>query len=211
MSAPDDVTDLYDRAASSWQSGLLRIGFDAAYQKLAERSDTYAPLSGPAAVLDAGTGTGAMARAFLGSASQPCHFDLLDLSPEMLRHARAGLPEDTVCVTGAVGEAPIKPGWYDRVLAAHVIEHCRNPQAALTWLFQRLKPGGVAVFAVSRPHWCTALVRWKWGNAAFREAQVAGMLSRAGFVDVMTAPHEKGPPSRVSCGYLARKPNGLGF
>ncbi|MFL4470877.1 hypothetical protein ACERZ8_13650 [Tateyamaria armeniaca] len=60
--------------------------------------------------------------------------------------------------------------------------------------------------AISKPHWCTALVRWRWGNAAYPPEHSRAMLERAGFTDIITHPFRTGPPSRVSCGYIARRP-----
>ncbi|MEM9551094.1 MAG: methyltransferase domain-containing protein [Pseudomonadota bacterium] len=206
LTAPDQIARIYDRAAASWQSGLERIGFSDAYHVLADRAETYAPSQSALRILDAGTGTGALARAFDAAAQAPRHFDLLDLSPEMLARARDGLPDDTATITGAIGTAEVPEETYDRMLCGHVIEHCDDPQAALNWLATRLVPGGVGIFAISRPHWCTALLRWKWGSAAFRPDDVRRMLETAGFAEIECHPHDTGPPSRVSCGYLARMP-----
>ncbi|MEP4335214.1 MAG: class I SAM-dependent methyltransferase, partial [Roseobacter sp.] len=62
------------------------------------------------------------------------------------------------------------------------------------------------VMAISKPHWCTALVRWRWGNAAYSPQKARDMLVRAGFRDICAYPFAKGPPSRVSHGYTARRP-----
>lgn len=206
--APPGMAELYDSAAANWQAGIDRLGFSAAYDALAISALAYQPMGSGEHILDAGTGTGAAARAFAQRAgSLDCHFDLLDPSPDMLTQAVANIPAPSNPVTGVLGEPSIPENHYDRVLCAHVIEHCPDPQDQVNWLFQRLRPGGMALFAVSKPHWCTSLVRWRWGNSAFAPPRVRAMLAAAGFRQIETCHHPKGPPSRVSCGYLARRPD----
>lgn len=205
--APPGMAELYDEAAADWQAGIDRLGFDAAYDNLAKCALAYQSMQIGERVLDAGTGTGAAARAVAQqSGSNEPLFDLLDPSAEMLAQAIRNIPAKCHAVTGVIGEKSIRENAYDRMICAHVIEHCADPQEQVNWLFSRLRPGGTAVFAVSKPHWCTALVRWRWGNSAFAPTSVRAMLAAAGFQDIETCPHPTGPPSRVSCGFLARKP-----
>jgi len=199
------VRTLYDRAAVGWQKGLERIGYGEAYATLARKAHAVAPLNQPVRILDAGTGTGALAAAFVQGQAPGCKVDLLDLSPQMLSLAGAAVGRGSRCIVGGIGSSDVQAAAYDRVLCGHVIEHCPDPQAALDWLHGRLRPGGWALFAISKPHWCTALVRWKYGSSAYEPDMAEQMLSRAGFGDVTRLPHSSGPPSRISCGYLARR------
>lgn len=201
------VKSLYARAADGWQAGIERIGYKEAYHALTRSAVIAAPLDGPGKVLDAGAGTGALSFAFAQNTQHPCHYDLLDLSPEMLNRAGNIISASTRQIIGAIGAADLSCQKYDRVLCGHAIEHCDDAQAALAWLFEQLKPGGQAIFAISKPHWCTALVRWKYGSAAFTPDVIEQMLAQVGFVDVQTHPHHSGPPSRLSCGYLATRPH----
>ncbi|PCJ05615.1 MAG: hypothetical protein COB16_15435 [Rhodobacteraceae bacterium] len=199
------VRSLYARAALGWQAGIERIGYTEAYNNLARHALEAAPLDQAAQVLDAGAGTGALSTAFARNTPFHCSYDLLDLSPEMLAQATTAVSANTRQITGAIGTATLPHQSYDRVLCGHVIEHCADAQAALNWLFDHLKPGGQAIFAISKPHWCTALLRWKYGNAAFTPAVVDQMLTIAGFTNITILPHPSGPPSRLSCGYLATR------
>ncbi len=199
------VQSLYARAAQGWQAGIERIGYTEAYDQLTLHALKAAPLDRAARILDAGAGTGALSAAFAQNAPLPCSYDLLDLSPEMLAQATTVVPAKTCQIIGAIGTATLPHQSYDRILCGHVIEHCADAQVALDWLFDHLKPGGQAVFAISKPHWCTALLRWKYGNATFTPTAVNQMLAKAGFTGITTLPHPNGPPSRVSCGYLATR------
>jgi len=157
-------------------------------------------------VLDAGTGSGALAQAFAKASPYSNEIDLLDLSPAMLAIAEQNVPGRTRAIHGALGTDEVAEATYDRVLCGHTIEHCANPNGTLAWLFTRLKPGGMLILAVSHPHWCPALVRWKYGSAAFYPKEVTWMLSPLGFEAISVCPHDTGPPSRVSCGYLGKRP-----
>lgn len=174
-------------------------------QRWPAHAHARAPLGGPVRVLDAGAGTGALSVAFVGGSSVPCQVDLFDISPEMLVLASDAVAAGSRCISGGIGAGKVAQDHYERVLCGHVIEHCPDPQAALHWLFRRLRPGGLAAFAISKPHWCTALVRWKYDSAAFEPERVEHMLAQAGFSEISRHPHASGPPSRISCGYLARR------
>jgi SAM-dependent methyltransferase len=63
--------------------------------------------------------------------------------------------------TGVVGDAldlPFRPGLFDRVIAAEVLEHIPDDRRALTELARVLRPGGT--MAVTVPRWWPELVTW---------------------------------------------------
>ncbi|KNG92418.1 class I SAM-dependent methyltransferase [Pseudaestuariivita atlantica] len=206
-SGQSSLTALYDRAASGWQAGLASLGFDAAYATLCTSAKVG---DKPIRALDAGCGTGALARAFATRTVRPLTLDLLDPAPAMLDEATARLTDSGTPLgqvwCGLLEDPRVPEGAYSHVLCAHVIEHLDDPDPALRWLRARLARGGQLVLAVSKPHWCTALVRWRWGNRAFRPADVTARLTAAGFLGITTVPFPSGPPSRVSCGYVAHTP-----
>ncbi|WP_299687079.1 class I SAM-dependent methyltransferase [uncultured Tateyamaria sp.] len=189
---------IYDAAATGWQDGIAKLGFLDAYAQLMQA----APGKPTPRVMDVGTGTGAFAAAWIAANGRPRALTLLDLSPVMLDTAAARVPTDRA-IAASIG-APLEDvPLQDVILCAHVIEHLDDPATALAWLYARLAPGGLLVLALSKPHWCTALVRWRWGNAAFSPTQAREMLDQAGFAQIATHPFQSGPPSRVSCGYTA--------
>lgn len=200
----ETLTSTYDSIADRWQGMIAKLGFPGAYAHLFDQAD----LGGCRRVLDLGTGSGAFASAALASLDfRPDNLTLLDTSGEMLRIAasrfdRIGL--ETICAP--VGTDEIVPTTHDLILGAHIFEHLSDPEAALRWTFERLRPGGRICLAVSRPHWCTALIRWRWGHAAWKPDRVQAMLGSAGFDQIRHIPFPLGPPSRTSAGYTATKP-----
>lgn len=195
----------YDRAAGGWHDKLRSLGFFADYTGLAEAGMRR---SGAAhAVLDVGCGTGALSTAWVeaGGLAKNGQLDLLDPSSRMLEQACARLGGlHPRALEGGVGCPDLPDRSYNVVLCAHVIEHLPDPVDSLAWMASKLKPGGHLVLAVSQPHWCTALVRLRWGSKAWRAGEVLGMLERSNLKDVRTHAFEAGPPSRLSCGYVAR-------
>lgn len=199
---PAPLAAMYDRAARSWQAGIDKLGYPGAYDHLM-RAVHPEPAE---RVIDVGTGSGAFAAAYLRAAAPPRELDLLDPIPAMLREAETRLAGTGPMITsllGGIGATDVPEGAYDTVLTAHVIEHVTDPGAALTWLARRLRPGGRLYLSASRPHWCTALLRWKWGHAAWRPDRMCAMLARAGLTEVSHIPYRAGPPSRTSAGYTA--------
>ncbi|WP_299725229.1 class I SAM-dependent methyltransferase [uncultured Tateyamaria sp.] len=194
---------IYDAAETGWQDGISKLGFLDAYTDLMAHSP--APEPAHPKLMDVGTGTGAFAQAWINAHGHPRALTLTDISPAMLKAAKSRMPEARTINAPLGATLPDVPA-QDVVLCAHVIEHLSDPRAALRWLHDQLAPGGLLIMAISKPHWCTALVRWRWGNAAFAPSQTRTMLEQAGFTDITTHPFRAGPPSRVSCGYIARRP-----
>ncbi len=197
-----DLTARYDAQAPHWHSLVTRLGYPAAYRALVDATTTREAGD----VLDIGTGTGSFALTFARHASGISSLTLLDPSPEMLRQASANLNLESYpheLVQAELGVAGLPPK--DTILCAHVIEHLDDPMAALRWVHDTLRPGGVALFAINRPHWCTALIRLVWRTHAWQPTQMQAMLHEAGFTNVTIVPFHQGPPSRTSCGYVARR------
>jgi 2-polyprenyl-3-methyl-5-hydroxy-6-metoxy-1,4-benzoquinol methylase len=198
----------YDRVAATWHATICKFGFVKAYGDLLELAsrrfltENMSDLN----VLDAGSGTAGFSLAFaqqIGRAS----FDLLDVSNEMLRkgaHTLAveGLPSDQICCD--IADLPARPKRYDVILSAHLIEHVGDVGAVLEALRAALSPGGVLILVVSKPHWCTTLVRLRWGHRAYRPAEMETLLSASGFEDIETFSFSAGPPKRLSAGYVAQ-------
>ncbi|MGB0854313.1 MAG: class I SAM-dependent methyltransferase [Pikeienuella sp.] len=197
----DTLIDRYDAEAPGWHRMLSRLGYDAAYDQLCE---AVTGLSAANMILDVGCGSGALSVAARRAGATDAALTLLDTSPEMLINAATRLdvaPQNRLLM--GVEGLSAHGARYDVVLCAHVIEHCDDPIEALSAMRAVLRPGGALVLSVSKPHWCTAIIRWKWGSRAYREPEVRRLLKKAGFADVTAVTYAKGPPSRTSKGYVA--------
>lgn len=202
------LAEAYDRAAATWHATICKFGFVEAYEDLltlAGRRISAAALR-DLKVLDAGSGTAAFSLAF--SRQFGCHsFDLLDVSPEMLEKgaqmlAAEGLTSNQLCCD--ICALADRPKRYDVILSAHLIEHIDDIDAALCALRSALLPGGILVLVVSKPHWCTTLVRMRWGHRAYRPTEMQTHLRANGFEDIDTFSFSAGPPKRLSAGYVAQ-------
>lgn len=198
------LSSLYAQFSHRWHSDITRLGYPAAYDELmaALPTTTSAPT-----VLDAGCGTGALAQAWLKTDQAHKTLHMLDSSEEMLSQARTNFSAipNTTFHQDILGSTAIPQNACDLLLSAHVIEHLDTPKDGLSWFASRLRKGGQIALSVSKPHWCTALVRWRWGHKAFTPSDVHSMLTATGFTNIQTVPFSKGPPSRTSCGYIATR------
>ena len=192
----------YDRAAPKWDGKIGRLGYHNAYDHLIESARL--PRDQPR-VLDAGCGSGAFAAA-LHRSHKTVQIDLLDASSAMLSDARHRLQD--VGAPGGVEYSAlfskVKSAAYSTVLAGHLVEHTNDPRRTILWLAERLIPGGTLVLAISKPHWCTALIRALWGHKAYEPETVVRWAEDAGLSGSSVA-FPAGPPSRTSMGYVFRK------
>jgi 2-polyprenyl-3-methyl-5-hydroxy-6-metoxy-1,4-benzoquinol methylase len=126
----------------------------------------------------------------------------------MLDRARAGL--EALGVTPAAVGARLED-FQPRlpcaaVLAAHVIEHCDDPEAAFRRFAGWLEPGGRLYLIASKPHWCNWLIWLRFRHRWFSESQVRQAAAAAGICHDLTHVFDAGPPSRTSLGYIFSKP-----
>jgi SAM-dependent methyltransferase len=100
-------------------------------------------------ILDAGCGTGMIARRYLGPGLR---LVCLDLSHNSLRHLRDTLPAGAAwCVRGDLRALPVADGVFDRVLCANALQHLPDPagrRAAFAELGRVVRPGGRVVVSV---------------------------------------------------------------
>lgn len=198
----------YDAAAPYWGRRLERLGFPAAYRSIMARALHHHALPpGRIAATDLGTGDGAFAEALRDHLGPRLSLTLLDRSAAMLRAAEKRLGATAArFVLGDLESPALLPGSQDIVTAAHLLEHLPDPDAALARMASLLKPGGLLILAVSRPHWCSYLVWLGWRHRRFRQAEMRAALGRAGFADLESWPLPAGPPRRLSLAYAARLP-----
>ena len=204
----DRLTARYEAAAPSWGRRLAQLGFPAAYRAIMAEALRRCPLpEGPLAALDLGAGDGAFSEPLADLIGPRVSLTLVDRSPAMLRAAEARLgPARARMIVGDMAGLDLPEGSQDIVLAAHLLEHLPDAVTALARMRALLKPGGLLILAVSRPHWCSHLVWLGWRHRRFREAEMRGALVRAGFADIQCWQPPAGPPRRLSLAYAARRP-----
>jgi ubiquinone/menaquinone biosynthesis C-methylase UbiE len=108
-------------------------------------------------------------------------------------------------MVGDLDQAQLPDVAVDIVVAAHLLERLPDPAAAIVRMIGLLRPGGLLILSVSRPHWCSHLVWLRWRHRRFQPAEVCDFLRRAGSTDLHCWRPIAGPPRRLSLAYAARR------
>jgi ubiquinone/menaquinone biosynthesis C-methylase UbiE len=168
----DDYAPVYEASAFGGE-GLAAVGRrerDAVLEALAGRA--------PGAVLDAGAGTGRLARALDGAGWS---VTALDVSREMLATLARSLP---TCETvhGTLGSPlPLTDAAFDAVVSMRVLKYVADLDTAMRELARVLRPGGRVVLEFPNK-WSVARLGYRGAPVRFvgiREA--TALLERAGF------------------------------
>ena len=198
-----DLTTRYDSASNRWRDKMRALGYYDGY--LGFLSEPGPRPSPSARVIDVGAGTAAFSEAWIAVNGAPGHLTLLEPSGAMLDRAEAALAPRGVVPERV--EDLLRPGLdlgpYDEVLAAHIIEHCPDPTDALAQMRDLLVPGGRLRLAVSKPHWCNAIIWLQWRHRTFGRDEIVNLVEAAGFELESEYAFPSGPPSRTSRGIVA--------
>lgn len=129
----------------------------------------------PARIADLGCGTGTLTRLLV---DEGYSVDGLDFSEQMVRRARAKVPEAEF-VVGDAADPSLSPGSYEVVLSRHVLWAMPDPIEAFTRWTHLLSPGGVVV-----------LIEGNWSTGAGLSADAAADIvgSVRGEVEVRPLP-----------------------
>lgn len=169
----NQTTEMFDAEAAGYSRRRLVPCFDAFYGAAVRALELAAP--GPVrAVIDLGTGTGALA-ALVASAHPAAQVTLIDGAPAMVDAAAAALgPRAAAALVQDFAE-PLPAGPFDAVVSALAIHHLDDDGKAS--LYQRahdaLRPGGAFVNAEQVLGATPALdvLLWRWHE---REARALG-------------------------------------
>lgn len=200
--ATADVTLRYDTAAPRWGDKMRTLGYFDGY--LGFLSAPQRPADREVHVIDVGAGTASFSEAWVAINGPPGQLTLLEPSRAMLERGQAALRTRGVepkLVQALLGEVDVEPA--DEALAAHVIEHCADPLAALKQIRDLLRPGGRLHLVVSKPHWCNAIIWFQWRHRTFRQEEILDLVREAGFAVERVYAFPSGPPSRTSRGIVA--------
>jgi len=181
LGAPaDDVAAVYDRAAGRYDGFReLWLRLAGAGAEGAMLTDLGAVLRPGAKVLDAGCGTGVLARR-MRELQPDIELTMVDLSAAMLAQA-SDIPGEHV--QGSVLELPFADDTFDVVVSAWVIETVPDPMRAVSEYLRVLNPDGHVLYTFcSLPHgWFS-----RAGSAWLRNAVRRGFAGR--FLDGESTP-----------------------
>jgi ubiquinone/menaquinone biosynthesis C-methylase UbiE len=135
-------------------------------------------------LLDIGTGTGRMIQLFGPQAEQVI---AIDRSPEMLRLARAKLPEDAggkyAVLMGDFMALPLDAHSVDTVILHQVLHYAQAPEAAIAEAARVLDGGGRLLIADFAPHQLEELrSRDQHARLGFSDDQIAQWFDAVGLV-----------------------------
>lgn len=140
----DDIVHRYDRCHTRWlrhAGGEAQAAFEGAV-----RAIVWPGMS----VLDAGCGTGALARALIGEGLEASQITLLDPSPRMLERC-GDMP--VARVLGGLESLPFEDCRFDIVTCAWALETAPCVRSALAEMSRVIRPGGTLciVFCADLP------------------------------------------------------------
>lgn len=133
------VAAFFDRRAPDWDR---EAGADA---EVVEQILTNALVGPGDTVLDVACGTGVLLPFYLKR--RVASVTAIDLSPEMVRLARAKFPREQARILCADAETVRFPGLFDRIMVYNAFPHFTRPERLLQNLVRCLAPGGSLTIA----------------------------------------------------------------
>ncbi len=139
----EQVRAYWDRYAESFQRFA-----EPATSALAATLHAALQLGEARSVLEAGGGAGGAAHAMLRRLPTACSLTVTDLSPEMVRLARAALPDEVAVRVADAVELPFDDGAFDRYVCNLGLMIVPDTGAALSEAARVLTPGGLLAVSV---------------------------------------------------------------
>jgi tRNA (cmo5U34)-methyltransferase len=186
----NSTTVMFDAEAASYSRRQLLPCFEAFYGSAVRALELAEP--GPLrAVLDLGTGTGALAMA-IATAYPGAQFTLLDGAPAMIREAEANLGSRVAAALVQDFADPLPAGPFDAIVSSLAIHHLDDAGKASLYARARdaLRPGGVFANAEQVLGATPALdvLLWRWHE---REARARGATDEQWAAAVERMTHDR--------------------
>ena len=128
---------VHDRFSES--AGTLAELEESRRERLREQLRPFVAPTGSERVLDAGTGTGALAFALAPLVREVVGVDVV---PEMLAEARRRLPRSVRVVEGRAERLPFPDASFDALTFTYLLRYVDDPAATLAELARVVRPGG---------------------------------------------------------------------
>jgi len=158
----DKVRDVYGgpQGAMLATASLLSLHIPLGKRLLRERRFD---LRGARNILDIGSGAGQIAKHLLKYADPAATITCCDLSPEMLRRARARLRSGVPAhVAADLCRLPFADGSFDCITCGYVLEHLPEARPGLAELARVMKPGGRMLLLTTEDNFSGAWTSRVW-------------------------------------------------
>ncbi len=138
-------------------------------------------LHGARHILDVGSGAGQLVRHLLKRADAAAGITCVDLSPEMLRRARARLRSDRLRFFAAdITQLPFADATFDCVTCGYVLEHVPDPALGLRELCRIMQPQARMLLLTTEDNMAGAWTSRLWRCQTYNRQVLYGICDEAG-------------------------------
>ncbi len=138
-------------------------------------------LHGARRILDVGSGAGQLVRHLLKYADPEAAMTCVDLSPGMLRRARARLRSDRLRFLAAdITQLPFPDETFDRVTCGYVLEHLPEASLGLCELSRVMEPGARMLLLTTEDNMAGAWTSRMWCCRTYHRESLYGLCKEAG-------------------------------
>lgn len=138
-------------------------------------------LHGARHILDVGSGAGQLVRHLLKHAGSEAAITCVDLSPGMLRRARARLRSERLRFLAAdISQLPFADKTFDRVTCGYVLEHLPDASLGLCELSRVMQPGARMLLLTTEDNMAGAWTSRMWCCRTYHRESLYGLCKEAG-------------------------------
>ena len=178
----DKVRDVYGgpQGALLATASLLSLHVTLGARMFRERKFD---LRGAQRILDVGSGAGQIAKHLLKYSDPEASITCCDLSPQMLRRARARLHSDVPShVSADLAHLPFADGSFDCVTCGYVLEHLPDARTGLAELARVMVPGGRMLLLTTEDNFSGAWTSRFWCCRTYNRKELHQTCEQLGLV-----------------------------